>query len=61
MPDRILSVTEAAATLGVTRQAVGKLIRAGRLKASRVGNQWCVRSADLDRIKYGRPGPRAKK
>lgn len=41
VPD-LLSVTEAAAALGVTRQAVLQRIEAGSLTARRVGTAWVI-------------------
>lgn len=41
VPD-LLSVTEAATALGVSRQAVLQRIEAGTLPARRVGNAWAV-------------------
>ena len=42
-PDReLVSVEEAATTLGVTKQTVTRLIRAGELPAERVGNRWVL-------------------
>ncbi len=52
----LISVTEAAVIRGTTRQAVLKLIRGKRLRARRVGSQWVIARADLERIRFGVPG-----
>lgn len=41
LPD-LVGVTEAAQSLGVTRQRVLQMIREGKLPASRVGNGWAI-------------------
>ena len=41
----LLGVTEAAATLGVTRQRVLQMISSGSLPATRVGNGWAIQAA----------------
>ena len=38
----LVSVTEAAAALGVTRQAVLQRIESGSLPATRIGTAWAV-------------------
>ena len=43
----LLSVTEAADRLGVTRQAVLQRVEAGTLAATRIGNAWAVPAATL--------------
>ena len=43
----MLSVPEAADRLGLTRARVLVLVRAGRIKAIRVGRQWCIKESDL--------------
>lgn len=51
-----MSTTEAASTLGVTRQRVGALVRNGLLRSLRVGNQTLVRRDDVEgRVELG-PG-----
>lgn len=40
--DKLLSVTEAASELGITRQAVCQKIDAGEIEATMVGNQWVI-------------------
>ena len=51
----LISVTEAAKRLGVTRQAIGKAIRAGRLTAVKVGRQWCIAESDLPKKPRANP------
>lgn len=46
MPE-LLSVTEVAAELGVSRQAVLQRLESGSLTASRVGNSWVIQRASL--------------
>lgn len=42
------TVPDAAGRLGITRQAVHKMIRSGRLKAVKVGGTWLVSTPDVD-------------
>jgi excisionase family DNA binding protein len=46
--DELLTTTEVAARLKVTRQTVQRLINAGTLVASRVGREWRVKRSELD-------------
>ena len=43
----LLSVTEAADRLGVTRQAVLQRVEAGTLAATRIGSAWAIPAATL--------------
>jgi len=53
----LVSVTEAAAMLGVHPQRVHERIREGSLPAKKVGHQWAVERDDLRRImNHTRPG-----
>lgn len=47
MEQKILSVAQAAKLIGVTRQAVLKKIKAGDIKAQKVGRGFVIRQADL--------------
>lgn len=47
-PDELISVDDAAETLGVTKQTVTKLIRDRQLPAQKVGNKWILRAGDLE-------------
>jgi excisionase family DNA binding protein len=58
--DDYLTVNEAAKNRGVSRQAIQDLISRGRLKASRVGNQWLIHKRDLAGYKPD-PGGRPSK
>jgi len=58
--DSLLSVQEAAATLGISRQKVQQLISDGRLPAIRIGRGWQVSMVDVTRLRHtgrhaGRP------
>jgi excisionase family DNA binding protein len=46
--EQLLTTDEAAAFLRVSTGTVTRLIRSGRLKASKPGKQFLVRKADLD-------------
>ncbi|OYO16651.1 DNA-binding protein [Enemella dayhoffiae] len=46
MPD-LVSISEAAEQLGISRQAVLQRIESGRLPASKVGSAWVIASANL--------------
>lgn len=54
----LISASEAAKRLGISRQRIGKMIRDGLLQAVRVGNQWVIDADNLATInrKPGRPG-----
>lgn len=45
----MLSITQVANRLNVSRQMVHKLIVKGKLKAYRVGNLWRIFEKDLDK------------
>lgn len=60
--DKLLSVKEAAAILGVNHQRVQALISQGRLPAQKIGNSYVIKESDLELVKErktGRP-PKAK-
>mgnify|MGYP002796508469 CR=1 FL=1 len=46
----LVSVTEAAATLGVTRQRVLQMIHEGTVNGFRVGNGWALSHAEIDNM-----------
>ena len=52
-----MSVVEAAEALGVNRQRVHALIKAGVLEAERVGNVFAVSIESVERRKANNPGP----
>lgn len=57
----LLSVQEAAAELEVSPRWIQRLIKAGRAKAVRIGNQWVLEKKEVERLanevrrKTGRP------
>jgi excisionase family DNA binding protein len=53
----LLSIAQVAELLGVNRQRVTQLIRAGRITATRVGRSYVVRRADarFTHLPGGRP------
>jgi len=60
--NNLISVTEAAKRLGVIRQRVFQLIKAGKLPAKMVGSQYVIQESDLELVKdrqTGRP-PKTK-
>ena len=55
---KLLTATEAAKALGVSRQRICYLLAAGRLPATRFGQAWMIREEDLRafvRLPRGRP------
>ena len=52
-----VTVTEAAESRGLTRQAILAVIKRGTLPATRVGNQWLIHRKDLAVFKAN-PGGR---
>ena len=52
----LLTTAQAAAALGVTRPRVIQLINAGRLPAEKVGMQFLIKPADLEKVKDRKPG-----
>lgn len=52
----LLSMTEAAEHIGITRPAVHQALREGRLKGQQVGNAWIVHKADADAFRREREG-----
>jgi excisionase family DNA binding protein len=51
-----LTTQQVAAELGVTKARVVALIRAGRLPAEKVGVQYLIQPADLERVRVRKPG-----
>lgn len=47
----MLTTTQVAAALGVTRQLVGRFILTGRIRANRHGPIWAVTPEELSRFK----------
>ena len=52
-PD-LLSLTEAAELIGITRPATHQALHEGRLSGQRVGNAWVVRRPDAEAFKRAR-------
>jgi excisionase family DNA binding protein len=52
--DRLLTVTEVAATMRVSNMTVYRLIKGGELRALRVGKNYRVLESDLARYLSGR-------
>ena len=46
--DLLLTTQEVAGRLQLTRQTVQRLIKAGKLKASRIGRDWRVKRSALE-------------
>ena len=46
--EELLTTTEVAERLKITRQTVQRLIKAGKLKASRIGRDWRVKRNELE-------------
>lgn len=44
----LLSVTQVAERLGITRQAVLKRLRKGTMRGVKVGNTWTIRADELE-------------
>lgn len=55
--DGYLSTVEAAAYLGVSKSEVFRLIRAGLLKAERIGAAYAIAVSEIERRKATNPGP----
>lgn len=55
----MLSIPQAAERLGVSRQAVFKLVKNGKLPATQVGRAWIIEEKDvnerIERKEEGRP------
>lgn len=54
MMEDLISVTEAAAIMGLGRSQVLKLCKQGRVTAQKVGNSWVLTRASAEAYK---PGP----
>jgi excisionase family DNA binding protein len=53
----LLTLQEAAARLRVSKNTVYKLCRRGQIPSCKVGRQWRIRAADLDRWLSQPPSP----
>lgn len=57
----MLTTTEAALELGISRSRVLHLIADGRIKATRFGNTWAIWPEDLDAVRIRKSGwPKGK-
>jgi len=54
--EKLLSVAEVAAKLGVHRTRINQLIDSGDLPAARIGRAYVIREADLEKVRK-RPAP----
>ena len=52
---KILSATEAAKRLGLSRQRVHLLVQQGRIKAARIGHAWTITERALAEFAKTRP------
>jgi excisionase family DNA binding protein len=52
----LITTTEAAVELKITRRRIIALITAGRLKASRMGRDWMIDQSDLKAVRVRKPG-----
>ena len=53
---KLITTKEAAKELGVTMRRVQALIKAGKLPAQKMGRDWIIRMADLDKVRVRKPG-----
>jgi len=54
---KYLTLAQAAARLGVSRQMIHRYVRDGRIHAERVGWQWLIAPRDCRKPKPRKPGP----
>ena len=52
--DDLLSLTEAARVIGITRPAAHQAVKEERLRGRRVGNAWVIRRRDAEEFKLNR-------
>lgn len=57
---KLLSVSEAAAKLDISRWRINQLINEGRLPAQKIGRAYVIKEIDLELIKDRKPGRPAK-
>jgi excisionase family DNA binding protein len=53
---KLLSVSEAAAKLDISRWRINQLITGGRLPAQKVGRAYVIKESDLELVKERKPG-----
>jgi excisionase family DNA binding protein len=56
MATNLLTVTQTAERVGLARQRVHALIKAGRLPATQIGSVWLVKESDLKLIAVRKNG-----
>jgi excisionase family DNA binding protein len=56
----LLSVSQAAEKLGISRWRINQLINSGRLPAQKVGRAYVVKESDLKLIEDRKPGRPSK-
>jgi excisionase family DNA binding protein len=54
--EKLLSVSEAAEKLDISRWRINQLINSGRLPAQKVGRAYVIKEADLDLVRDRKPG-----
>jgi excisionase family DNA binding protein len=52
----MITTTDAAKRLKVTRRRVVALIQASRLPAQKLGRDWVIEEKDLERVRVRKPG-----
>ena len=57
----LISQAEAARRRGVTVNAIGDLIRRGRLRSAEVGGRTFVYALDVDGFEKAKPGPKGRR
>ena len=53
---KLLTTTEVAEELFISKRRVQALIKAGRLPAKKLGRDWLIKKADLDLVADRSPG-----
>lgn len=56
----LLTTAQAAASLGVSVRRVQAMVKAGRLRAARVGRDLLIKPRDLEAVRERKPGRPAK-
>lgn len=54
--DELLTATQAAERLGCSVAQVKAMCREGKLRATKFGNAWAIRAADLACVTLAKPG-----
>ncbi len=55
-----MSTAQAAAALGVSPNRIRQLLGTGQLPGSRIGRDWAIRTADLERYRALPPGAKGR-